>query len=116
MKQKLKKKLLANKMPKKYHKKPISQIKIAKARTNFLFKLAKENFKENHSLSDKYVKIARRIAMKYKIRLPSQLKKRFCKHCHKYLVPGVNCRVRIHKHRLIYYCFSCKHYMRHPIS
>jgi ribonuclease P protein subunit RPR2 len=112
MKQKLKKKLLANKMPKKYHKKPISQIKIAKARINFLFKLAKEN----HSLSDKYVKIARRIAMKYKIRLSSNLKKRFCKHCHKYSVPGVNCRVRLHKHRLIYYCLNCRHFMRHPVK
>lgn len=103
-------------MPKKYYKKPVQQQKIAKERIKFLFQQAKEVFKENSSLSDKYVKLARRIAMKYKIRLPSSLKKRFCKHCHNYLVPGVNCRVRLHKHRLIYYCLSCRHYMRHPIK
>ncbi|MBI2650327.1 ribonuclease P [Candidatus Woesearchaeota archaeon] len=104
-------------MPKKrYHKKPAQQLTIAKKRIEFLFKLAKEHFKEDSRLSDKYVKQARRIAMKYKIKLPFFLKKRFCKHCHKYLAPGVNCRVRIHKHRVIYYCFGCKHYMRHPVK
>ena len=102
-------------MPRKYYKKPQQQVKIAKRRISFLFRLAKEHFREDSKLSDKYVKMARRIAMKYKIRLPSQFKKRVCKNCHRYLVPGVNCRVRLHKHRLIYYCFGCKHYMRHPI-
>ncbi|MDP3765783.1 MAG: ribonuclease P [Nanoarchaeota archaeon] len=103
-------------MPRKYHKKPVQQERIAKNRIKFLFQHAKEVFKQDNKLADKYVKIARRIAMKYKIRLPSSLKKRFCKHCHKYLVPGVNCRVRLHKHRLIYYCIRCKHYMRHPVK
>ena len=103
-------------MPKKYHKKSVQQQKIAKKRIEFLFKHAKEVFKEDGKLSDKYVKVARRIAMKYKIRLSSHLKKSFCKHCHKYLVPGVNCRVRIHKHRVIYYCMGCKHYIRQPIK
>ena len=103
-------------MPKKHYKKSHKVQQIAKNRINFLFQHAKEVFKEDSNLSDKYVKIARRIAMKHKIRMPSSLKKRFCKNCHKYLVPSNNCRVRIHKHRLIYYCLSCKHYMRHPIK
>jgi len=101
---------------KKHYKKPAKQLKIAEKRILFLFNEAKDSFKKDSKLSDKYVKLARRIAMKYKIKLPSNLKKRFCKHCHKYLVPGVNCRVRLHKHRLIYYCLSCKHFMRHPIK
>ena len=104
------------KMPKTYNKKPIQQQKIAEKRIKFLFQHAKEMFREDSRISDKYINMARRIAMKYKIRIPSSLKKRFCKNCHKYLVPGVNCRVRIHKHRLIYYCFGCKHYMRHPVK
>ena len=29
-----------------------------------------------------------------------------------HLVPGKNSRVRIHKSRVIYYCFNCKKYMR----
>ena len=104
-------------MPKKYYnKKPAQQVKIAKRRIDFLFNLAKEHFKEDSKLSDKYVKMARKIAMKYKTKLSSTLKKRICKNCHKYLVPGVNCRVRLHKHRVIYYCLGCKHYIRHHIK
>ena len=104
------------KMPHKHHKKPANQVEIAKKRIKFLFNEAKGVFKNDPNLASKYVKTARRIAMKYKIKLPSSLKKRFCKNCYSYLVPGVNSRVRIHKHRVIYYCFNCKHYMRHPVK
>ncbi len=103
-------------MPQKYHKKSSKVQKIAKARIDFLFGEAKEDFSKDSSTSDKYVGMARRIAMKHKIRLASSIKKRFCKNCYKYLVPGINCRVRIHKHRLIYYCLGCRHHMRHPVG
>jgi len=103
-------------MPRKYNKKPAQQVKVAKNRIKFLFQHAKEVFRQDSSLADKYVKMARRIAMKYKIRLPSSIKKRFCKHCRRYLVPGINSRVRLHKHRLIYYCMGCRHYMRFPVK
>jgi len=104
-------------MPNKRYKiKKSQQQKIAKKRINYLFQLAKEHFKDNSKLSDKYMKIARRIAMKHKIRLSSLLKKQFCKNCHKYLVLGVNSRVRLHKSRLIYYCMSCRHYTRQPVK
>ncbi len=93
-----------------------AQQKIAVARIKLLFNEAKNVFNKDCKLADKYVKLARCIAMKYKIRLSSQLKKSICKHCHKYLVPSNNCRVRIHKHKLIYYCLNCKHYMRYLIK
>ena len=101
---------------KKYYDKPAKQIEIAKKRIIFLFDEAKDSFKKDSKFSDKHIKLARRLAMKYKIKLPSELKKQFCKHCYSYLVPGINCRVRIHKHRVIYYCIKCKHYIRHPIK
>ena len=92
------------------------QNKIATARIDFLFEQAKVNFKINPKLSDSFIKIARRIAMKYRMKLNSQYKKSFCKECNSFLVPGVNCRVRIHKRRVIYFCFKCKEYKRHPIK
>jgi len=76
-------------MPHKYHKKPAQQVNIAKKRINFLFQEAKCVFKKDQNLANKYVKTARRIAMKYKLSLPSSLKKRFCKNCHSYMVPGI---------------------------
>ena len=104
-------------MPKKrsYHK-PSKQIDIAKRRINFLFRAAKDDFKHNSKEADRLMKLALRVATKNKIRLNSAQKKTVCKNCHAYLVPGANCRVRLHKHRLIYYCMKCRHFMRHPIK
>ena len=77
-----------------------------------LFEEAKLQFNKNRNLSNKYVKLARKAAMRVNLRIPRELKRKFCKHCYSYLVPGKNSRVRIHKSRIIYYCFNCKKYMR----
>lgn len=69
---------------------------------------------KNLKLANSYVKEARKTAMKYRIRIPPDLKRKFCKHCYKYLVPGKNLRVRTRKHYVIYYCLECKKHMRFP--
>ncbi|MBS3126235.1 ribonuclease P [Candidatus Woesearchaeota archaeon] len=89
---------------------------IAKGRIQILFDEAKKRFSSRPELSNRYVQLARRIAMKYKVKIPSELKKRFCKHCHHYLVPSKNCRVRIRNRKLVYYCIHCRNYMRFPYS
>ena len=78
------------------------------------FTEAKTAFKKDQKKANNYVRKARRLAMKYKLRLPRALKRRFCKHCYSYLVPSINCRVRLQKRRVIYYCFNCRKYMRFP--
>jgi ribonuclease P protein subunit RPR2 len=98
----------------KYRKKSQDEVKIAKERINILFGEARKRFHEDSKLSDRYVEIARKIGMKHKVRIPKEFKRRFCKNCHKYLVPGVNCRVRLCKSKVVYYCQSCKNYMRIP--
>ncbi|MEK6942890.1 MAG: hypothetical protein AABX00_02400 [Nanoarchaeota archaeon] len=104
-------------MPKKrYYKKPAKQLEIAKKRISLLFSMAKDSFKKDSSISNKHIAMARRIAMKYKIKFTSNQKRTVCKNCYKYLVPSVNCRVRLHKSRLIYYCSGCKHYTRFPVK
>ncbi|MBN2422655.1 ribonuclease P [Candidatus Woesearchaeota archaeon] len=103
-------------MKQKHSKKPQEQRRIAKERINILFEQAKLRFKEDSSLSDRYVEIARKIAMKYKVRIPRELKRRFCKHCHKYLVPGANSSVRLTQKKVVYYCLNCKKYMRFPYN
>ena len=99
-------------MAKKYFKKPENLQIIARERINILFHQAKAMFKKDPKLSDRYVHLARKIAMKYKVKIPVQLKRQFCKECHKYLVPGSNLRIRSHKGRTIYYCLQCKKFMR----
>jgi ribonuclease P protein subunit RPR2 len=97
-----------------YRAKPYKQVKIAKERINELFRQAEEMFDEDPKLSDRYVQIARKISMKLKVRIPPELKRRFCKHCYCYLVPGKNCRVRTHEGKVVYYCRQCKKFMRFP--
>jgi ribonuclease P protein subunit RPR2 len=81
-----------------------------------LFEEAKLKFSKNPSLSNKYVKLARKAAMKINLRLPRELKRRFCKHCYSYFVPGKTSRIRIHKSRVTIYCLTCKKYMRFMIK
>lgn len=103
-------------MKRRHSKKPAEQRAIAEERIRELFRQADSMFSRSRKLADRYVELARKISMKYKVRIPRQLKRRFCKHCHCYLKPGVNCRVRIAKGRVIYYCLSCKRFMRFGIS
>ncbi len=86
--------------------------KIASERVLILFNQAELKFHEDFSLSDRYVTLARKIAMKYKVKIPRELKRRFCKNCFKYLVPGNNCRVRLCQGKVVYTCLSCKNITR----
>jgi len=88
---------------------------IAKQRIKTLFEQAEKTFNKDSKLADRYVKIARKIAMKINLRFPRGLKRKFCKHCYSYLKPGVNCRIRTKDKKIIYYCMNCKKYMRFPI-
>src|SRR3989344_6664111 len=85
---------------------------LALIRVKELFKEAQHMHQTHPQLADRYVQIARRTAMKVNLKLPREFKRRFCKHCYAFFVPSKNCRIRIHKSRVVYYCFSCKKYMR----
>ncbi|MBR9692186.1 ribonuclease P [Candidatus Woesearchaeota archaeon] len=98
----------------KYQKKPQKQKEIARERIKVLFEQAKKTFRKDKKLSNRYIKLARELAMKFKIRIPSELKRRFCKHCYSYLMPGKNVRVRTREGKVVYYCLECKKYMRFP--
>lgn len=96
----------------KYNPKPAKQLDLAKDRIKKLFFQAELVFEQNPELSTRYVQLARKIAMKFKLRMPRELKRRFCKHCYAYLVPNKNCTVRIRDNKIIYSCFNCKKFMR----
>ena len=98
----------------RHRQKPMKERKIALERIEALFSEAEKAFKDNPKLSNRYVELARKIAMKSKVRIRSELKKRFCKRCHCYLKQGVNCRVRLGEKHLVYYCLNCKKMMRFP--
>jgi len=91
------------------------QKEIAKERIQQLFQQAERVFSTNKALANRYVTLARKLAMKVKIHIPLELKRRFCKHCYKYLQPGVNSRVRTREGKVVISCFECKKFIRIPI-
>jgi ribonuclease P protein subunit RPR2 len=94
--------------------KPKEQQRIARERIEILFKEAEEIFSKDSSLANEYVKKARRIGMKYEVPIPRHLKRKFCKNCMSFFMPGKSCRVRLAKQKVVYYCLNCKHYARYP--
>jgi RNase P subunit RPR2 len=56
---------------------------------------------------------ARRLAMKNRVPLTAY-KKRYCRHCNAYWIPGKSVRVRLTGQKVVYYCLSCKRFARHP--
>lgn len=101
-----------------YNKKRKEQIEIATERIKKLFSEAaivfKKDSKEGPKLANRYVHLARKMAMKFKIKFTSAQRRRFCKHCYSYLVYSVNSRVRLKDKKLVYYCKNCKKYTRIP--
>ena len=87
---------------------------IAKERVKVLFGKAAEVFSKDKKLANRYVGMARRVAMKVNLRIPKEYKRKFCKHCYSYLKPGVNLRVRKRDKSTVYYCLECKKFMRFP--
>jgi ribonuclease P protein subunit RPR2 len=87
---------------------------VAKDKILLLFEEAAEIFPKDRQLANKRVSTARNIAMKNKVRLPASIKRRFCKNCYSYLVPGINLRIRNNDGKVVYYCLECKKFMRFP--
>jgi len=92
-------------------------IKIARERIKILFDEAQKaaNLKK-YKFADRYVEIARKISMRYNIRIPKDLKRKYCKYCYSFLVPGVNCVVRANPKlkTMEIKCLKCKKTMRYP--
>jgi len=93
--------------------------RIATQRIHKLFHLAKETFKEDPLLAQRYVDMARRIAMAARIHLPTEYRRQICKHCKSFILPGVNCRVRIKQRRephVVITCLNCGKQTRIPLK
>jgi ribonuclease P protein subunit RPR2 len=93
--------------------------RIALERISILFELAREVFVEEPELAQRYVDLARKIGMHYKVRLPAEYRRMICRHCKSFILPGVNCRVRVQQRRrphLVVTCLNCGEHMRIPIG
>tara|TARA_Y100000310_G_C20666109_1_gene807589 strand:- start:1255 stop:1605 length:351 start_codon:yes stop_codon:yes gene_type:complete len=91
-----------------------SQKKIAVTRINYLFEEAQEQAPKDQTLANRYIFLARKIAMKLRLRFTTSQKRQFCKHCFNFLRPGHNSRVRTSRGKVVIFCLSCEHHMRIP--
>ena len=93
-----------------------SKKQIAQERIAVLFGQAEKAFAEDPGRSDRYVDLARRIAMRQRVRIPREFRRRFCHHCYTFLVPGANMRVRVHRGVVLVTCRACKRSMRYRVK
>jgi len=95
----------------------VKQIAMQRIRT--LFSLAKEVIHEDPKLAQRYVELARKIAMRTRLRLPKEYRRMVCRHCKSFILPGVNCRVRIQPKRephIVITCLNCGKHTRIPLK
>ena len=91
--------------------------RIAKERIYILFGQAeKQALAGKLRLANRYVELARKLGMKYLVRIPHHLKHQFCPQCYTYLLPGANCMVRLTRQHLAIHCKSCGAIRRIPYT
>lgn len=91
---------------------------IALGRIERLFDLAIKMLDERPDLSQRYVEIARKIAMRARVRIPREKRMLICRHCKRFIFPGVSMRVRIRERRephIVITCLYCGRHMRRPL-
>ena len=93
-----------------------SHQKVAQEHVAELHKMQKEHLHTDRARAQRYTDLIRRISMKFRMRLPREVKRSYCKHCKTVLVPSQNCRVRVQNGKVVYTCFTCKKFTRIPIN
>ncbi len=78
--------------------------KIARERVEYLLDLARKTGKK------RYVELAWKIKLRYRVKLPRDLKYSFCRKCR-----SMNLVVRVRRGRISYICPSCGYIRRIPI-
>jgi len=98
------------------NRKPEQYIKIAEERIEILFDLAEKEFKQHPERSKRYVQLARKIGLRYNVRLPKEIKRKFCKKCNSLLIPSVTSKVRIDSKTkaITIKCLNCEKTYRYP--
>ncbi len=88
--------------------------RIARERIDVLFLQADRFFALGHpEWSDRCVDLARRIAMRQRVRIDRTYRRRFCQHCYAFLVPGINERIRIREGKVVVTCARCRRQTRY---
>jgi ribonuclease P protein subunit RPR2 len=93
-------------------------VDIAKERIERLLELARDEFDKKPERSRDYIKLARKIGMRYNVRLKKEQKRTFCKKCNQLLIPEKTSKVEIDskKKLKIIKCLNCGNIYRYPYN
>lgn len=90
---------------------------IARERIADLFALAEsESRRTDASLADRYVDLARRIGMRYNVRLLTEYRELYCRGCSAYWVEGRTVRTRLRGGNRVRRCQRCGRIRRLPLA
>ena len=88
-------------------KKDPIHLAVARRRIDKLYALSKEKVSEgDYELARRYTYLAKRIGMRYTVRVPRHLKQMTCESCMIPMVPGRTARVRMRNGRRILTCLK----------
>ena len=95
--------------------KPDWQQQIARERIEILLKLAEKEFEQYSERSKRYVELARKIGLRYNVRLTKEQKRKFCKNCFNLLTPSTSTvRLDSRSKTIIIKCQKCNKLYRQP--
>jgi ribonuclease P protein subunit RPR2 len=77
-------------------------------RMQILIQNAISNARLEPELAQRQASLAKKLSMKYRVRMPYELKMNFCKKCKKFIVPGFTARVRIGRSDVKSIRITCK--------
>lgn len=89
-------------------------MRLAAERIRRLQDLARDAAREGDpDRAREYVRLARRLAERNRLRLPREFRRFTCDACDAYLIPGRNARVRTRDGHVVVTC-DCGHHSRYP--
>jgi ribonuclease P protein subunit RPR2 len=92
-------------------------IRAAQERITALFGLAESEARRGSlRLADRYVGLARRVGMRYNVRLLPEYRELYCRRCSVFWVPGRTVRLRLRRGRRVATCLACGHTRRVPLA
>lgn len=108
---------MSRKKARKFGKKKVMRQNIAKERIKILLAQAEtQALAGEMELANRYAFLARKIGMRYQVKMPRGFKLKFCRNCNSFLLPGQNVRYRMTGGRLTRQCLKCNSYYRLPFG
>lgn len=97
-------------MAKRRSRKEVDDLRhIAEERIAILFQHAEQEFPTRPELANRYVELARKIAMRMQVPIRPDFSMKYCKGCNSYLVIGKTVRIRLQPEKgyMLYTCLNC---------